>query len=207
MYAVIRTGGKQYKVAPQDVLQIEKIEAAAGDAVSFSEVLMVAGEGEPRIGSPLLIRCCCFCGSRGARTGPKDHHLQEEAAAELPAEKRPPSRVDDGADPWDRGRRCSEALMPAAKASAKSKKSEAEAAQPALEGEAKKPRAKAAAAAASAPDAEPQRNLALQRRLRNPSNLQEILRLKFHGTQKSRRVIPERSRLRRAAPWRQEVWR
>ncbi len=35
MYAVIRTGGKQYKVAPADVLQIEKLEGAAGDAVTF----------------------------------------------------------------------------------------------------------------------------------------------------------------------------
>ncbi len=54
MYAVIRTGGKQYKVAPQDVLQIEKIEGAAGDAVQFPEVLMVGGEGEPHLGAPLV---------------------------------------------------------------------------------------------------------------------------------------------------------
>ena len=54
MYAVIRTGGKQYKVAPEDVLQIEKIEGAAGDKVTFSDVLMVAGEGSPRVGSPLV---------------------------------------------------------------------------------------------------------------------------------------------------------
>ena len=54
MYAVIRTGGKQYKVAPEDVLQIEKIEAGAGDAVNFSDVLMVAGEGEPQFGAPLV---------------------------------------------------------------------------------------------------------------------------------------------------------
>jgi large subunit ribosomal protein L21 len=54
MYAVIRTGGKQYKVAPQDVLQIEKIEGSAGDAVNFPDVLMVAGEGEPDFGAPLV---------------------------------------------------------------------------------------------------------------------------------------------------------
>jgi large subunit ribosomal protein L21 len=54
MYAVIRTGGKQYKVAPEDVLQIEKIEGAAGDAVQFPEVLMIAGEGEPTVGVPLI---------------------------------------------------------------------------------------------------------------------------------------------------------
>ncbi len=54
MYAVIRTGGKQYKVAPEDVLQIEKIEGDAGAAVSFPEVLMVAGEGAPEVGAPLV---------------------------------------------------------------------------------------------------------------------------------------------------------
>jgi large subunit ribosomal protein L21 len=54
MYAVIRTGGKQYKVAPEDVLQIEKIEGAAGDAVRFPDVLMVAGDGEPKFGAPLV---------------------------------------------------------------------------------------------------------------------------------------------------------
>ncbi len=54
MYAVIRTGGKQYKVAPEDVLKIEKIEGAAGDAVTFPDVLMVAGDGEPAVGAPLV---------------------------------------------------------------------------------------------------------------------------------------------------------
>ncbi len=54
MYAVIRTGGKQYKVAPEDVLQIEKVEGAAGEAVQFPDVLMIAGEGEPKVGTPLI---------------------------------------------------------------------------------------------------------------------------------------------------------
>ncbi len=43
MYAVIRTGGKQYRVAPGDVLKIEKIEAVDG-AIEFSDVLAVSGE-------------------------------------------------------------------------------------------------------------------------------------------------------------------
>ena len=54
MYAVIRTGGKQYKVAAEDVLQIEKIEGAQGETVQFADVLMVAGEGEPAFGTPLV---------------------------------------------------------------------------------------------------------------------------------------------------------
>lgn len=54
MYAVIKTGGKQYKVAPDDVVVIEKLSAAAGETVSFTDVLMIGGEGEPKIGAPLL---------------------------------------------------------------------------------------------------------------------------------------------------------
>ncbi|MDP2122007.1 MAG: 50S ribosomal protein L21 [Hoeflea sp.] len=44
MFAVIKTGGKQYRVAANDVLTIEKLEGAAGDTVEFNEILMV-GEG------------------------------------------------------------------------------------------------------------------------------------------------------------------
>ncbi len=44
MFAVIKTGGKQYKVAADDVIVIEKIAGDAGDAVTFSEVLLVGGE-------------------------------------------------------------------------------------------------------------------------------------------------------------------
>jgi large subunit ribosomal protein L21 len=54
MYAVIRTGGKQYRVAPDDVLDIEKIPGAAGDIVEFGEVLLVGGDGEPQLGAPLI---------------------------------------------------------------------------------------------------------------------------------------------------------
>lgn len=44
MYAIIKTGGKQYKVAPGDVIQVEKLGGAQGDAVEFP-ALAVAGEG------------------------------------------------------------------------------------------------------------------------------------------------------------------
>jgi large subunit ribosomal protein L21 len=47
MYAVIRAGGKQYRVAPGDVIQIEKLAQAGGENVQFDEVLAVSGsEGE-----------------------------------------------------------------------------------------------------------------------------------------------------------------
>jgi len=54
MYAVIRTGGKQYRVAPDDVIEIERLGAKAGDQVEFREVLMIAGEGALSFGAPLI---------------------------------------------------------------------------------------------------------------------------------------------------------
>ena len=54
MYAVIKTGGKQYRVAADDTLIIEKLAGDAGSTVEFTEVLMVGGEGDPKIGAPLI---------------------------------------------------------------------------------------------------------------------------------------------------------
>ena len=55
MYAVIKTGGKQYRVAADDVLVIEKIAGDAGAKVEFGEVLMVGGEdASVKIGAPLV---------------------------------------------------------------------------------------------------------------------------------------------------------
>ena len=54
MYAVIKTGGKQYRVAANDKILIEKLEGAAGDHISFTNVLMVTGEGQVLVGAPFL---------------------------------------------------------------------------------------------------------------------------------------------------------
>jgi large subunit ribosomal protein L21 len=54
MYAVFKTGGKQYRAAQGDVLKIEKLDLEAGASVSFDEVMMV-GEGENvKIGAPTV---------------------------------------------------------------------------------------------------------------------------------------------------------
>jgi len=54
MYAVFKTGGKQYRAAKGDKLKIEKLDAAEGDSVAFDEVLLV-GEGEDvKVGAPLV---------------------------------------------------------------------------------------------------------------------------------------------------------
>ena len=54
MYAIIKTGGKQYKVAESDTIQIERQKGEAGDTVSFGEVLVVGGEAGITLGSPLV---------------------------------------------------------------------------------------------------------------------------------------------------------
>lgn len=54
MYAVVTSGGKQYKVQEGDVLKVEKIDGAIGDAVSFGEVLMVSDGENIQVGQPLL---------------------------------------------------------------------------------------------------------------------------------------------------------
>ena len=55
MYAVIRTGGKQYRVQPGDLLVVEKLDGEPGAAVAFEEVLMLGGEGAAlSVGAPLI---------------------------------------------------------------------------------------------------------------------------------------------------------
>jgi len=55
MYAVIKTGGKQYKVSEGDTLDIEKIDGEKGNEVVFEEILMISREGEIKVGTPYVI--------------------------------------------------------------------------------------------------------------------------------------------------------
>ena len=54
MYAVIHTGGKQYKVAPGDVLKVEKLEAKKGDTIEIKEVFMISDGDKVSVGKPTL---------------------------------------------------------------------------------------------------------------------------------------------------------
>ena len=54
MYAVIQNGGKQYRVAPGDVIRVEKLEAEAGQTVDLNQVLMVSDDQGARVGNPVL---------------------------------------------------------------------------------------------------------------------------------------------------------
>jgi large subunit ribosomal protein L21 len=54
MFAVIRTGGKQYRVVPDAVLKVEKLEAEAGSTVTFTDVLALGGEAGVTLGKPIV---------------------------------------------------------------------------------------------------------------------------------------------------------
>jgi large subunit ribosomal protein L21 len=54
MFAVIRTGGKQYRVAPNDIIEVEKIAGKPGDIVELAEVILLGGDGGPKTGSPTI---------------------------------------------------------------------------------------------------------------------------------------------------------
>lgn len=54
MYAVVKTGGKQYKVSEGGFFKVEKLAGAVGEAVAFEDVLLVSRDGELRLGRPMV---------------------------------------------------------------------------------------------------------------------------------------------------------
>ncbi len=55
MFAVVKTGGKQYRVSKDDIVVVEKLNGQIGDAITLDNVLMVGEEGkDPKIGTPLI---------------------------------------------------------------------------------------------------------------------------------------------------------
>ena len=61
MFAVVRTGGKQYKVKEGDILKIEKLFGKEGDSVELEEVLLVGDGPEAKIGQPLVPNAKVMC--------------------------------------------------------------------------------------------------------------------------------------------------
>jgi large subunit ribosomal protein L21 len=73
MYAVIQSGGKQYRVAPGDVLDVELLPTGDGGAIRFDRVLMVMGDGENalQVGNPLVQGALVNASLVRALRGPK----------------------------------------------------------------------------------------------------------------------------------------
>jgi large subunit ribosomal protein L21 len=54
VYAIIKTGGKQYRVSEGDVISVEKLNVASGEKIVFDQVLIVENDGELQIGAPVV---------------------------------------------------------------------------------------------------------------------------------------------------------
>jgi large subunit ribosomal protein L21 len=54
MFAVLKTGGKEYRVSKGKIIRVEKLEGKVGDRVTLKDVLMVSGEGQVHVGTPKL---------------------------------------------------------------------------------------------------------------------------------------------------------
>jgi len=164
MFAVIRTGGKQYRVAPNDIIEVEKIAGEPGDIVELAEVILLGGNGSAKTGSPTiagaLVAAEVIAQKRGdkvmvfkkkrrknyRRTKGHRQALTELRITEILTDGKKPSKVAPKpqakkAEPKPQAKAEPEAKpeKPAAKAEAKAKP------------EAKKPAAKAPAKKAKAP--------------------------------------------------------
>ncbi len=70
MFAVIKTGGKQYRVAADETLTVERLAGEAGDQVTFAEVLMLGGDA-PKLGAPLVAGASVMAEIVEHKRGPK----------------------------------------------------------------------------------------------------------------------------------------
>ena len=71
MYAVIETGGKQYQVAQGDLVEIERLEVEAGKTVTLDRVLLVAKEGQTKVGTPTVANASVTADVVDHHRGPK----------------------------------------------------------------------------------------------------------------------------------------
>jgi large subunit ribosomal protein L21 len=74
MYAVIESGGKQYRVAPGDVIRVEQLDVTAGDSIELDRILLIADEqGALRVGSPVVAGVTVTAKVRSHGRGDKIH--------------------------------------------------------------------------------------------------------------------------------------
>ena len=71
MYAIVKTGGKQYRVAPQDVIEVEKLKGEPGATVVLDQVLMVATDSGLQVGTPFVDGASVACELVEQKRGPK----------------------------------------------------------------------------------------------------------------------------------------
>lgn len=77
MYAVIKTGGKQYRVQEGDVICVELLKGNDGDTITFGDVLMVGGITIPKVGNPVVAGAKVEAKILGETKGPKVLHFHK----------------------------------------------------------------------------------------------------------------------------------
>ena len=75
MYAVLKTGGKQFRVTVGDKIDVERLPNAVGDQVTLSQVLMVENDGQVTVGKPMVIGAQVIAQVVGADQGKKVTHF------------------------------------------------------------------------------------------------------------------------------------
>ena len=71
MYAVVRTGGKQIRVQAGDVVAVELLAAEPGQKIALNEVLLLGGDGQTKVGAPLVAGAVVRATVQGETKGPK----------------------------------------------------------------------------------------------------------------------------------------
>ena len=97
MFAVIKTGGKQYKVAANDKITVEKLEVEAGSVVTFDEVLMLGGDA-PVVGAPTVAGATVTAEVVEQTRGPKVIAFKKAPPQELAPQARPSPGSDGRQD-------------------------------------------------------------------------------------------------------------
>lgn len=69
IYAIVKTGGKQYKVAPKQIIEVDRVNVAEGEAVELSEVLFISDNGHTVIGNPTIRGAKVIATSMGESKG------------------------------------------------------------------------------------------------------------------------------------------
>ena len=92
MYAVIATGGKQYKVSEGDVIRVEKLGVEAGETYTFDQVLAVSDNGL-KVGTPTVEGATVEASVIGERQGKESYRLQVQEKNRISQEKRSQTAV------------------------------------------------------------------------------------------------------------------
>ena len=101
MFAVIKTGGKQYRVAAEDVITIATLEGEPGAAVTFDQVLMVTNDNGTQVGAPLVAGVTVTGEVVEHTRGDEGHRLQEAPPPEFAPQARASPGLHRGADHRD----------------------------------------------------------------------------------------------------------